>query len=505
MSHNASARQRAARPNPAATEGGAGKWVILFTLAVMSFMSTLDSSIINVALPAMQRELGASASQIQLVSSAYLVSLCVTVLVFGRLGDLYGKVRFFQLGVALFTLGSLLCGLATTLPVLVCARALQAVGGASALATNMGVVTEVFPTSERGRALGVVSTFVSLGLMCGPVLGGVLVASFPWEVIFLINVPIGVAVFLVGMRVLPDDAPAAELRAGQSFDVAGAVLLAPGILGLYCALSMAGTAPAGLVALAACVGLAFLAAFVAVERRASCPLVRLSLFRNSVFTTNLVTMLLAFCAVGATEFMIPFFLQDACGYPSDVAGVLLTAIPLAMAVLGPVSGAISDRMGSTRPCLAGLVVYAVGIAAVGMLPADAGAVRIYLTIAFMSIGTGLFQSPNNSLVMGAVEQGDLGFAGSMVSLVRNMGMSVGVSGGTALLYGRMSQLAGRSVTAYVPGEPELFLAGFRFAFGVVALLVTLGAVLTVAGAVVRRRRRGRGLAEARAASEGARA
>ena len=151
------------------------RWAILFTVAVMSFMSTLDSSIINVALPLMQQALSVDGTAIQLVSSAYLISLCMTVLVFGRLGDIFGKVRFFQFGVALFTVGSLLCGLSTTFPMLVISRVLQGVGGSSALATNMGIVTEIFPASERGRALGIVSTFISLGLMCGPVLGGVLI------------------------------------------------------------------------------------------------------------------------------------------------------------------------------------------------------------------------------------------------------------------------------------------------------------------------------------------
>ena len=197
----------------------------------MTFMSTLDSSIVNVALPAMQRELGVGAADIQWVSSIYLLACCVTVLVFGRLGDRYGKVRFFQVGVALFTAGSALCGLATTLPVLIGARVVQALGAASATANNMGIVTEVFPASQRGRALGITSTFVSLGLMCGPTIGGMLVAVYPWESIFLINVPVGIVAFLVGLKTLPRDAPRTEAdrSARTGFDIAGSLLLAPAI------------------------------------------------------------------------------------------------------------------------------------------------------------------------------------------------------------------------------------------------------------------------------------
>ena len=464
------------------------RWAILFTVVVMSFMSTLDSSIINVALPLMQQALSVDGTAIQLVSSAYLISLCITVLIFGRLGDMFGKVRFFQFGVALFTLGSLLCGLSATFPMLVISRILQGIGGSSALATNMGIVTETFPASERGRALGIVSTFVSLGLMCGPVLGGVLISSFPWEAIFLINVPIGAIAFGMGFWTLPRDiqkAPAEHSR----FDVAGTLVFIPALLCLYMVVSSGTTMSLPLVLGILVIGFVFLGIFIGIERRAEMPLVRVSLFKNPIFTANVVTMLLVFCGVGATEYLIPFFLQNACGYSSDIAGVLLTAIPIAMAVLGPISGALADRIGSTKPCLAGLVVYAAGIICVAFLPVDAGVVRIYLTIAFMSVGSGLFQSPNNSLVMGAVSDDDLGFAGSLVSLIRNMGMSLGVSGGTALLYGHMSLIAQKPISSYVPDRPELFEAGFTFALVVIACGVVLGFFLTILGASLKRRQR----------------
>lgn len=474
---------------PSTSRPAANKWIVLFTVVAMTFMSTLDSSIVNVALPAMQRELGVGAADIQWVSSVYLLVCCVTVLVFGRLGDLFGKVRFFQMGVALFTVGSALCGLAASLPVLIVARVVQALGAASATANNMGIVTEAFPASQRGRALGITSTFVSLGLMCGPTIGGMLVAVYPWESIFLINVPVGIIAFLVGLRTLPRDLlRRPEAGAAPRFDIAGSVLLAPAIFLVFFSLTNLATevTPPLLGMLAA--GVALVVAFVVVERRVAAPLVRLDLFGNAAFSANLAAMLLCFLAVGATEYLLPFFLQDACGYASNVAGFILTAIPLGMAVMGPLGGALSDRIGSFWPCLVGLVVYAVGIWLVGGLATDTDIVAIVALIAAMAAGTGLFQSPNNALVMGSVEAEDLGFAGSLVSLVRYMGMSAGVTGGTVLLYGQMSVVAGYTVTGYVQGRPELFLAGFSFTFDVLAALTLLGAALLVAGAVLKRRR-----------------
>lgn len=458
-------------------------WVVLFTVVTMTFMSTLDSSIVNVALPAMQRELGVSATSIQWVSSIYLLTCCAAVLVFGRLGDMFGKVRLFQAGVALFTVGSLLCGLSTSLPALIAARVVQGVGAASATATNMGIVTEAFPSSQRGRALGIVATFVSLGLMCGPTIGGMLVAAFPWESIFLINVPIGAVSFLVGAWTLPKDVPAARREA---FDIAGAATVAPAIFLVFYALTSLAESVTPLAFALLAVGAACMVAFVTVERRAAYPLVSFDIFRRPGVALNVATMFFCFFAVGGTEFLLPFYLQNACGFSPDVAGLALTAIPIAMAAVGPIAGAVSDRIGSSIPCLVGLSIYAAGIFLTGVLPADATLPAIVASMAFMAAGTGMFQSPNNSLVMGAVETSQLGFAGSLVSLIRYLGMSAGVTGGTALLYGRMSAVAGYPVSAYIEGRANLFLSGYSFTFAVFAALCAVGAVATALQLVRRR-------------------
>ena len=480
--------ENAAVSRPATEKAGRGaapnKWVVLLTIVVMAFMSALDSSIVNVALPAMQRELSAGASEIQWVSSAYMLVSCAAVLVFGRLGDMYGKVRFFRFGVAVFTLGSLLCGLSATLPALVAARVVQGVGSAAALATNMGIATEAFPATERGRALGIITTFVSLGLMCGPTVGGLLVAVYPWESIFLINVPVGAVAFALTLKTLPKDACRA---AGERLDVPGALFIFTAILLLFLGLTgvAEGVTPQVVALFAGSVAL--LAAFVAVELRAACPLVRVALFRNPSLSMNLVAMFLSFTAVGATEYLLPFFLQDACGYPSGVAGMVLTTMPAAMAVMSLVAGGLSDRIGCVPLCVLGCVVYALGIVLVGTLPATAGIPAIIGTMAIMSAGTGSFQSPNNSLVMGAVEREYLGFAGSMVSLARYLGMSAGVTGSTALLYGRMSALAGHTVQTVDAGGPELVLAGYSFTFIALAGLVVASLAFTLVAAAAKRR------------------
>ena len=254
--------------------GRPDRWAILFTVLVMTFMVCLDSSVVTVALPVMQRELGVGLSQIQWVSSAYLIAVCLLVLWFGRLGDSRGKVRVFQAGVATFTAGSLACGMSPTLGWLVAARVLQGVGAAMAMANNMGIITEAFPARERGRAMGLLSTFVALGMMTGPMLGGALVSVFPWESIFLINVPVGVASFLVGLRTLPRD----EVPAEKDGSAGGSAW-------------------------------------------------PLYVFRNPDFVLNLATMLITFVGIGAAEFTIPFFLQQAHGLTPAVASLAFLALP----------------------------------------------------------------------------------------------------------------------------------------------------------------------------------
>ena len=402
------------------------KWAILFTVLVMTFMVCLDSSIVNVALPVMQKELGAG-DEIHWVSSIYLIATCIALLPFGRLGDRVGKVIIFQAGVIGFTVGSLLCGLAATLPVLVVARAVQGVGCALAMANNMGIITEAFPPRERGRAMGLLSTFVALGMMAGPVLGGIIVSGWPWEWIFLINVPVGVVSFLVGLRTLP------HVRAGHD-----------------------GDGPKGSLLRAA----------------------RLC-FSNPAFTLNFATMFVVFMGIGASEFILPFYFQDACGYPADVAGLLFLALPVTNAVIGPISGSVSDRVGCEVPTMVGLVVYVAGLLLVSTLGVDATIPHIVLLVGIMSTGTSIFQSPNNALFMDSAPTEALGFAGSVSSLARYAGLALGISLGSSILYGRMSMVAGRTVTRFVEGRPDIFLAGFALVFHVLAVIAFVGLVLTV--------------------------
>ena len=185
------------------TEKNTSRWAILIAVVLVTFMATLDSSIVNVALPVMSDALGATSSAIAWVVSAYLIAISATILVFGKLGDIWGQIRIFQIGLVIFTVGSLLCGVNDSFGGLLLARVVQAVGAGGTMANSQGIITRTFPTEGRGRALGINGAFVALGALAGPPLGGFIVSVATWEYLFWINIPIGIVVFLIGLKIFP--------------------------------------------------------------------------------------------------------------------------------------------------------------------------------------------------------------------------------------------------------------------------------------------------------------
>lgn len=212
-------------------------------------------------------------------------------------------------------------------------------------------------------------------------------------------------------------------------------------------------------------------------------------FSQRAFLVNIACLFIAFVAIGVYELMTPFYLQDARGFSPTLAGLVFCVIPLANAVSGPISGAVSDRIGCEVPTCVGMLLFAVGLALVGLFGVDTGLPCILACLALASLGTSIFQSPNNLLIMGSLPPEALGFGGSVSALARYLGMAIGISGSTSLLYGQMSVAAGQTVTTFVAGRPELFLYGYRWVYGVTVALVSVGFALTLVRLV--RKRSGR--------------
>ncbi len=452
------------------------KWVKLFIVLMVTLMSTLDSSIVNVALPVMSNELNVASSGIQLVVTSYLITISATILVFGRLGDMVGKTKIFEFGIALFTLGSLLCGITSSYSILVLARIIQAIGAAGTMANNQGIIAEVFPPNERGRALGLNGTFVALGSLLGPSIGGFIVDVARWEYIFLINIPIGVITFILSFKLLPK---ATKIKR-EKLDGFGAVLFILVVVPLFAALGKVQEVGFTNYMILGSFGVSIIAfiIFVLVEKKHENPLLQLDIFKNKLFSLSVFCAFLSFLAIFCSNIIQPFYLQDAMSFSPSTSGLVLMTFPMVFAVVAPVSGYLSDKVGSEVLTLIGLSLTSLGLFLMSTLNEYSSMISIVLFTALMALGNGLFQAPNNSLVMSTVTRDKLGIAGSVNALIRNLGMVCGIALATTILYNRMSYKIGYHVTDFVVGKNDAFIYGMRIVYITAAVICLIGVALT---------------------------
>lgn len=461
------------------------RWLILTAVGMFTIMSTLDASIVNIALPVMSKDMKIPMNQAEWVVSIYLVVICALLLLMGKLGDTIGKIRVFRTGTLLFTIGSLFAGFGHSLPLLLGARVVQALGASMTMAMNNGIVTEVFPMQERGRALGMIGSFVSVGSIAGPGIGGLVLGVLPWGYIFWINIPIGIATMLLGHFVLPKDLAVTHAK----IDWLGFALFVVFIVPLFLAVSLGqemGFAHPLIIALVV-LAIAAFALFCRVETHQGEPLVSFKLFANKEFTISLVAAFLIFITNFFFNVIAPFYLENARGMAPNTAGYLLMIFPIVQVVVAPIAGSIADKIGPYLLTLVGLVLILFSQIGYVLLNLNTPLVIVALLVGLVGFGNGTFQSPNNTIVMSAVDSQELGIAGSLNALARNFGMVVGISMATTVLFSAMSQKANRHITTYVNGRPDLFIYGMHVAF-LVATGLCLVCVLLTAYRMLRMRR-----------------
>ena len=452
------------------------RWFILLIVVMSTFMSALDSSIVNVALPNMAKALKVTSSNVQLVAISYLIVIAGTILIFGRLGDMLGKTKIFKFGIGLFTFGSLLCGITSSFPILILARIIQAIGAAGTMANNQGIITEVFPANERGKALGLLGTSVALGSLVGPGLGGIIVGTASWEYIFLINVPIGLVALFYAFKLLPKG----HKTVRGKMDGLGSILFMFTIVPLFVALSQGlsrgFTDP--IILIGFIVASISFVAFIFVEMKRENPLIQLQMFKNKLFSLSIFCGFITFVAIFCSNITLPFYLQDVMTYTPQHAGLILMIYPLILTVVAPISGHLSDKIGSEILTFIGLVLISIGLALMSTLNENSTLLSMVIFIGTMSIGMGAFQSPNNSLVMSTVAKDKLGIAGSINALIRNLGMVCGIALATTLLYSKMSSKIGYPVTDFVIGRNDAFIYGMKAVYITAAIICFVGTVLT---------------------------
>lgn len=475
------------RPAPPSHEAGETadryRWWVLSVTSIGALLASLTSGTLVIALPEILRDLHTDLFALLWIIVGYTLVTTVLVLNAGRVADMFGRARTYTLGFAIFTVASVLCAIAPGAPTLIAARIVQGVGGAFLMANSAALVTDAFPRRELGRALGINAMVVGAGLILGPILGGWL-TGFGWRTIFWFNVPIGIAGTIAALVILEEQARAARR---VRIDWLGSGLYLVGLLGLMTSLAFGGiygwTTPwilGGFVAFLAAAPL-----FIWVERRAADPLLDLSLFRIRLFAMGNLTGLLNGVARNGVLFLLVFYLQGAKGENPVEAGIRLSPLALGLLILSPISGALADRYGSRALATGGMIITGIGLAGLLTLQVDTPYWQLAIWQLTIGAGSGLFNSPNASAVMGVVPPAQRGMGSGARMMLTNTGFVLSIALSIGLVTSAMDpQVMLKIFSGTQVGSSGLnldpFIRALHLAFGAGIVASVLGAIVSAA-------------------------
>ena len=452
-------------------------WLILIATCLFTFMSTLDASIVNIAMPSISTSLNIDMGAVEWIVSIYMITICCLLIFWGRVSDSIGKIKIFKIGTYIFVLGTFLCGTSKTIEVLLISRIIQALGASMTMATNYGIITENFPPEMRGKSLGVLGSFVSLGSIAGPGLGGIILQKFSWRYIFLINVPIGIFAIILGQIVFPK---IKKKDVSLNIDYIGVILFAVSTVSLFLGILIGQVIGFG-KPLIIKLFISFVITgigFIVREFKAKAPLIDMKIFKSRPFSLGLICALLIFSSNMFMSTLLPFYLEDTLKISPFLSGLVFMAVPLAMVVVAPISGALADKLEPKLLTFIGLFIVCISQVLLLFMGANTHIYFLIIATLLSGIGVAIFQTPNNSIIMSSVEPKYLGITGSINALARNLGMVIGISFSTTILYNSMSNKIGYRVTNYILGRDDVFLYGMHIAFFVSFVLCFIAFLIT---------------------------
>jgi len=456
--------------------GATQKWGVLIAIGIGTFMTALDTSVVNTVLPVIGQNFNVAIAKVEWVVTIYLLVLSGLLLSFGRLGDMRGHKAIYLSGFGIFMVGSLFSGIAPNVSLLITFRGLQALGAAMLSANSPAILTKSFPVQQRGQALGLQATMTYLGLTVGPSLGGWLASLLGWRIVFYINLPVGLAAIWLSSRFIPNDT---SHHQAEQFDYAGAITFLLGLGSLLLGLNQGGEwGWTSLPILALLVSaIIFLVLFVYLEKHSKHPMLDLSLFKQLPFSMTALSAVINYIGVYSSIFLMPYYLIQGRGFSPAQAGLILTSQPVIMAMIAPISGTLSDRIGTRLPAVFGMAVLSAGLYNLSRLTAQSSIESMMLALAIVGLGTGAFISPNNSALMGSAPKSRQGIAAGILATSRNFGMVLGVGIAGAIFTTVLSQgSAGLSNPGSTIQNGAIFTAlGVSF---LVASLITLLGVVT---------------------------
>lgn len=452
------------------------KWQALGVVGVGIFIMAMNASMMNIAVPFIGAYFHSSMALVEWVLMSFLLVISTLLLTFGRLGDMFGFRKMYILGAVIFTVGTVLCGLASSIYLLIAFRVVQGIGAGMTMAVGPALITAVFPPTERGKALGLLGIFTAGALGFGPTLGGLLLKYADWRFLFYCSVPLGFIIILWAHLVL-EPTPRRE----QSFDLPGAVTVFFALGSLLLALSHGeewGWTSGPILGLMCTAAVAF-ALFMWRELTCTAPMMELRFFKNRLFSAATTSALLNFMVQYMVVFLLPFYFKDVLMLDAARAGLLLSSFPLVILVVGPLSGTLSDRIGSRGLSSFGMAVSAVSLLLLSRLTPQSHWTEIVWPLVLLGFGNGIFQSPNSSALMGSVPRTHLGIAAGILSTARNTGMVMGVAFAGVVFNHRLpAATAALAVTGVDQGQ----LAGLSFTTALHDTLL-VGAAVAVAGMI----------------------
>jgi EmrB/QacA subfamily drug resistance transporter len=449
------------------------KWWTLGAMCFALFMVMLDNTVVNVALPSIQRDLHADIGDLEWIVNGYTLTFAVLIATGGRLGDIFGRRSMFLLGVVIFAVTSATAGLAANSEMLIASRAVQGIGAALMMPATLSIVTHAFPASERGKAIGTWAGVSALALSIGPVVGGFLTEHVGWQAIFFINLPVAVGAVLATVFAVRESR---DETVERRVDFPGVVALTAGLTAIVLALIEGNSWGWGSLEIIGLLGGGFaaLAAFVAIELRARAPMVEFALFRTRQFIgSTMVAFIITFAMMG-TFFFMAIYMQDILGYGALEAGVRFLPTTMVIAAVAPLAGRLSDRLGPVWPMGFGLATLSVSMFLFSRIDTDTTYSGLLFPFILMGFGIALVMSPMSTAAMNAVSVHKAGVASGLLQMSRMVGGTVGVAATGAIF---QSQLGSGFDPASLVGGPEAAQAQFVDALGSAMLLAAAVAVV----------------------------
>ncbi len=437
--------------------------LIFATVALGTFMSTSSAGIVNTALPSISRVIGEDLSNTKWIVASFLLTVSALLPTVGRLSDLYGSTRIYNLGFLIFVMGSACIGAANNLPTIIAFRILQAIGASALVSNNVAILSQSFPLEQRGKAIGWLVAVVGFGSMCGPALSGLILQFGSWRWLFWIDVPLGIIGGAMALLILPHQ----QFKAVKvSFDWLDSIHFAAIAICLVLALSQVsiwGLTDWRTLAIAA-FAISLINWFVRQQRYSQTPLLDFKLLQNPALSISALTSFLSFVIAYFTLVLLPFYLDQVLNLSPSQIGILLTYYPITLALCSPVGGWLSDRYGAIKPLLLGTTFMGIGQLSMIFLSDISFRVFIILSLVIQGIGMGLFSAPNNTTIISAVPKESIGVGGSILAFVRVFGQVTGATLGVTLL-----QMGARNMEIT---DSQSFLVGYRLVFSV-GLLISL--------------------------------